>query len=81
MTYKALAIDLDGTLLIGEDLPLANKKAVADANQAGFNELQFPAADLLQIGGSPVQLIGNTHTESCRELFAEWKSNPDKMVY
>lgn len=34
--YKALAIDLDGTLLIGEDLPPAHKKAVADANRAGF---------------------------------------------
>lgn len=35
-TYKALAIDLDGTLLIGEDLPPAHKRAVADANRAGF---------------------------------------------
>ena len=36
MTYKALAIDLDGTLLIGETLSPANKKAVADADRAGF---------------------------------------------
>lgn len=36
MTYKALAIDLDGTLLIGERLPPANKKTVADADRAGF---------------------------------------------
>jgi Cof subfamily protein (haloacid dehalogenase superfamily) len=36
MTYKALAFDLDGTLLIGEDLPPAHKQAVIDANAAGF---------------------------------------------
>ena len=54
---------------------------IDDANQAGFNELQFPAADLLQIGGSRVKLIGETFTGPCRELFAEWKENPDKMVY
>ena len=36
MTYKALAIDLDNTLLIGEDLPLAHKEAVAAASKAGF---------------------------------------------
>lgn len=36
MTYKALAIDLDGTLLIGEDLPGAHKVAVRNAHNAGF---------------------------------------------
>lgn len=36
MTYKALAIDLDGTLLIGEDLPRAHQEAVAAASKAGF---------------------------------------------
>ncbi len=36
MTYKALAIDLDGTLLIGEDLPAAHKHAVAAAHHAGY---------------------------------------------
>jgi Cof subfamily protein (haloacid dehalogenase superfamily) len=36
MTYKALAIDLDGTLLIGEDLPTAHKEAVSAADRAGL---------------------------------------------
>jgi len=36
MTYKALAFDLDGTLLIGEDLPPAHRQAVIDANAAGY---------------------------------------------
>lgn len=34
--FKALAIDLDGTLLIGEDLPEAHRRAVAAADRAGF---------------------------------------------
>jgi Cof subfamily protein (haloacid dehalogenase superfamily) len=36
MTYTALAIDLDGTLLVGEDLSLRNRDAVAAAHQAGL---------------------------------------------
>ena len=37
MTYQALAIDLDGTLLIGEELPEANRTAVAAASAAGLH--------------------------------------------
>ena len=36
MAYKALAIDLDGTLLIGESLPDAHRDAVARAHKAGL---------------------------------------------
>lgn len=36
MTFKALAIDLDGTLLIGDALPEAHRKAVAAASRAGL---------------------------------------------
>ena len=36
MTFSALAIDLDGTLLIGEDLPVGHRDAVAAAAAAGF---------------------------------------------
>ncbi len=36
MAFKALAIDLDGTLLVGEDLSDANRKAVRRAFDAGF---------------------------------------------
>ena len=36
MQRKALAIDLDGTLLIGEDLPEENRAAVQRAIDAGF---------------------------------------------
>ena len=36
MTFKALAIDLDGTLLIGEELSTRNRDAVRQAHAAGF---------------------------------------------
>ena len=36
MTFKALAIDLDGTLLVGDDLSERNRLAVAAAHDAGF---------------------------------------------
>lgn len=36
MSFRALAIDLDGTLLVGEDLPPANREAVRAAVKAGF---------------------------------------------
>ena len=35
-TFKALALDLDGTTLVGEDLPEANKQALKRAAQAGY---------------------------------------------
>jgi Cof subfamily protein (haloacid dehalogenase superfamily) len=36
MTFKALAIDLDGTLLVGDDLSERNRLAVLAAHNAGF---------------------------------------------
>jgi len=54
---------------------------IADADAAGFNELQLPAAELLRIGGSDVRLIGELLTSQCRQLFADWQSNPSKHVY
>jgi guanine deaminase len=54
---------------------------IADADGAGFNELQLPAAELLRIGGSHVQLIGDTLADECRQLFTEWLANPLKTVY
>jgi len=54
---------------------------IADADKSGFNELQLPAAELLRIGGSEVNLVGNTLAQECRILFAEWQTNPEKKVY
>jgi guanine deaminase len=54
---------------------------IADADTAGFNELQLPAAELLRIGGSKLKLVPNLLKKECVELFAEWKANPQRVVY
>jgi tRNA(Arg) A34 adenosine deaminase TadA len=54
---------------------------IADADVAGFNELQLPAQELLRLGGSKLKLISGMLPEECKELFAEWKANPNKKVY
>ncbi len=55
--------------------------SIADADTAGFNELQLPAAELLRIGGSHVKLVSGLLTEECCELFDLWKANPSKVAY
>lgn len=54
---------------------------IADADIAGFNELQLPAAELLRLGGSQLKLIPQLLPEECKQLFAEWKANPQRCVY
>ncbi len=54
---------------------------IADADTAGFNELQLPAAELLRIGQSKLKLVPQVLPEECRQLFAEWKANPGRRVY
>jgi tRNA(Arg) A34 adenosine deaminase TadA len=45
---------------------------IADAAAAGFNELALPAAELLRLGGSSVQLAPGILTAECKTLFTEW---------
>ncbi|MBL9164549.1 MAG: nucleoside deaminase [Planctomycetaceae bacterium] len=54
---------------------------IADAALGGFNELQFPAAELLRQGGSKLKLIPGLLPEECKKLFLEWQSNPNHRVY
>lgn len=54
---------------------------IADADAAGFNELQLPAAELLRLGGSKLKLVPNLLKTDCVKLFAEWNANPQKVVY
>ena len=54
---------------------------IADADDAGFNELQLPAAELLRLGGSKLKLVPQVLPAECRQLFAEWKANPARKVY
>ena len=55
--------------------------SIADADVAGFNELQLPAAELLRLGGSRLKLVPGILPEECKRLFAEWNANPKKVVY
>jgi tRNA(Arg) A34 adenosine deaminase TadA len=51
---------------------------IADAADAGFNELHLPASHLVEKGGSDVQLNPDCMRTECLALFAEWKSrNPE----
>ncbi len=54
---------------------------IADAESAGFNELHVPAADVLKIGGSSVQLQSGVLSAECRQLFRLWQERPDRVVY
>jgi tRNA(Arg) A34 adenosine deaminase TadA len=47
---------------------------IADAAAAGFNELRFPAAELLRQGGSGVQLVPGLLADECRGLFELWRT-------
>lgn len=54
---------------------------IADADTAGFNELQLPAAELLRLGGSKLKLIPQVLPEECKALFTDWNANPKRKVY
>jgi len=54
---------------------------IADADAAGFNELQLPAAELLRLGRSTITLVPGVLAEECRDLFAQWQANPNRRVY
>jgi guanine deaminase len=54
---------------------------IADAEVAGFNELQLPAGELLRLGGSTVKLIPQLLPSECQQLFAEWAANPNRRAY
>jgi Cof subfamily protein (haloacid dehalogenase superfamily) len=67
MNYKALAIDLDGTLLVGEEVPLANIAAIRAARDAGYRiiiatarwkEMALRVAATLQIDGPIIACSG-----------------------
>ncbi len=54
---------------------------IGDADEAGFNELHLPAAELLRIGRSDVKLVGGILSRECSALFDEWKASPSKYAY
>ncbi|HEY6564990.1 MAG TPA: nucleoside deaminase [Pirellulaceae bacterium] len=48
---------------------------IADAAQAGFNELTLSAADVLRLGGSGLRLVPDVLRQDCVALFDIWKSS------
>ena len=54
---------------------------IEDAQQAGFNELQLPAADVLRLGGSRVRLVAGVLRDECRQLFTLWLQRPEHRSY
>jgi guanine deaminase len=54
---------------------------IADADKAGFNELQLPASELLRMGRSEIKLVPQVLPEECKQLFDEWLANPNRTVY
>jgi guanine deaminase len=54
---------------------------VQDAADVGFNELYIDAKKILEMGKSKVKLIGGVLTNECRELFKEYKNNPNAKLY
>ncbi len=54
---------------------------VQDAADVGFNELYIDAKKILEMGKSKVKLVGGVLTEECRELFKEYKNNPNAKLY
>lgn len=54
---------------------------IADAEAAGFNELQVPAADVLKVGGSQIKLTPHILADACRALFEQWRARPDRVAY
>lgn len=54
---------------------------IADAARAGFNELPLPAAEVLQRGGSRVQLVGDVRHDECTALFDAWLQDVQRRHY
>lgn len=51
---------------------------IQDAGTAGFNELDLPAADVVRLGGSQVELVPGVLRKECVKLFQIWKDAKGK---
>jgi tRNA(Arg) A34 adenosine deaminase TadA len=54
---------------------------IADALDAGFNELSVSNEILREIGGSEVAIVPDCRRAACVELFAEWARGPAPRRY
>jgi guanine deaminase len=55
--------------------------SVADAQQAGFNELEIAAEDVTRLGRSEVRTVPGLLRDECRGLFAEWLATQGHRAY
>ena len=55
--------------------------SIADAQRAGFRELTLPAATLVRLGGSPIELVDGILAEECQELFRLWGESAARSTY
>ena len=54
---------------------------IAEAEAAGFNELDLPASEVVRAGGDRVELASGLLAEACRDLFDQWHQRPDARAY
>ncbi len=54
---------------------------IADARQAGFNELAVSNRDMKRRGGSPVEIAGGLLREECVMLFRAWAARERSKAY
>ena len=55
--------------------------AIADAAQAGFNELHIACTEMYQRGGSSVKVIAGVRSAECAALFHEWLAGANSAPY
>ncbi len=54
---------------------------IADAQGVDFNELTISNQQMKELGGSPVEIVGDFMKEECQALFQEWDESGNKKVY
>jgi tRNA(Arg) A34 adenosine deaminase TadA len=55
--------------------------SIADACEAGFNELCIAADDMKRYGGSSLVVTGGILVDEAKALFVYWKSKADAKAY
>jgi tRNA(Arg) A34 adenosine deaminase TadA len=54
---------------------------IADAKNAGFNELQIPCEVFYREGASRLRIYPHVLSDECTELFELWSQGPDPRPY
>jgi tRNA(Arg) A34 adenosine deaminase TadA len=55
--------------------------SIADASWAGFSELNIPAKQMAQLGGSLLRVDDGVLVGECCRLFEEWRRGPSPRTY